>query len=213
MSDSLDELIICSKCHKLHRRVKLPHKKVAKCSHCGNILYSSVADTMQKAIAFAITALTLFIIVNIFPILKVTIASEQTNLIVPEMVYIMFENGFIVIGSMLLIVVLLAPFIVLLSFITLGVLSYLKIYKHFARKIILFLIISRQWAMVDIFTISILVALVKLFGYAEIHFGVAFYALLLFVIVDIFFLKTIRPTELWIYFDRKYSDRKYSKGS
>lgn len=206
MSERLDDLVMCSKCHTLHKRVKLPHNKVAKCTQCGTMLYSNVADTMNKAIAFAITALTLFIIANLFPILNVSIAGVQTDLIIPEMIYRMFENGFIVIGSILFIVVLLAPLTVLLSFITLGLLSYLKIYKFLARKIILFLIISRQWAMVDIFTISILVALVKLFGYAQIHFGVAFYALLLFVVVDLFFLKTIRPTELWIYFDRKYSD-------
>jgi paraquat-inducible protein A len=206
LSERLDDLVMCSKCHTLHKRVKLPHNKVAKCTQCGTMLYSNVADTMNKAIAFAITALTLFIIANLFPILNVSIAGVQTDLIIPEMIYRMFENGFIVIGSILFIVVLLAPLTVLLSFITLGLLSYLKIYKFLARKIILFLIISRQWAMVDIFTISILVALVKLFGYAQIHFGVAFYALLLFVVVDLFFLKTIRPTELWIYFDRKYSD-------
>ena len=206
MSENLDELIICSKCHSVHKRVKLPPKKVAKCSQCGTLLYSNIDDTMQKAFAFAITAFILFIVVNLYPILKVSIAGVETQLVIPQMLYMIFENGFFVIGSILLTVVVLAPFIVLISFILLGILSNLRLYKRLARKIILFLIISRQWAMVDIFTISILVALVKLLGYAQIHFGVAFFALILFVIVDLFFLKTIRPVELWIYFDRKFAD-------
>jgi len=206
LSENLDELIICSKCHSVHKRVKLPPKKVAKCSQCGTLLYSNIDDTMQKAFAFAITAFILFIVVNLYPILKVSIAGVETQLVIPQMLYMIFENGFFVIGSILLTVVVLAPFIVLISFILLGILSNLRLYKRLARKIILFLIISRQWAMVDIFTISILVALVKLLGYAQIHFGVAFFALILFVIVDLFFLKTIRPVELWIYFDRKFAD-------
>ena len=206
MSEELDELIICSHCHKVYKRVKLPSKKVAKCGSCGTILYATIEDTMNKAISFALTALILFFIVNLFPILQVTITGITSVLTIPEMLTLLFENGFFLIGSILLIVLVVAPMTVLLSFIMLGILSSLKIYKPFARKIILFLIISRAWAMVDIFAVSILVALVKLFGYAQIHFGVAFYALILFVTVDLFFLKTIRPAELWIYFDRKFKD-------
>ena len=206
MSEDLDELIICSHCHKVYKRVKLPSKKVAKCGSCGTILYATIEDTMNKAISFALTALILFFIVNLFPILQVTITGITSVLTIPEMLTLLFENGFFLIGSILLVVLVVAPMTVLLSFIMLGILSSLKIYKPFARKIILFLIISRAWAMVDIFAVSILVALVKLFGYAQIHFGVAFYALILFVTVDLFFLKTIRPAELWIYFDRKFKD-------
>ncbi len=206
MSEDLDNLIICSHCHKVHKRVKLPSKKVAKCSSCGTILYTTVEDTMNRAIAFALTALILFLIVNFFPILKVTITGVTSVLTIPQMLRLLFENGFFLIGSILLVVLIVAPLTVLLSFILLGILSNLKISMSFARKIILFLIISRAWAMVDIFAVSILVALVKLFGYAQIHFGVAFYALILFVTVDLFFLKIIRPAELWIYFDRKFKD-------
>ncbi len=208
MRDKLDELIICRNCQKVHKKVKLPHKKVAICSECGAMLYSNISDIIQKAMAFAITALFLFIILNLFPILTVTIAGETIDLTVPEMLYQIFENGFIVVGSIMLVVLLLAPLITLISFILLGVLSHFKLYKKVVRKIILFLIISREWAMVDIFAVSILVALVKLLGYAQIEFGVAFYALILFVTVDLFFLKTIRPTELWIYFERSYSEKR-----
>ncbi len=206
MSEDLDNLIICSHCHEVHKRIDLPPNKVAKCRSCGTILYANVADTMYRAIAFALTALILFGVVNIFPILDVTIAGVQSVLTIPQMIALLFENGFFVIGSILLVVLVVAPFIVLISFVLLGILAKLKLYKQLARKIILFLIISRSWAMVDIFVVSIFVALVKLFGYAQIHFGVAFYALILFVAVDLFFLKTIHPTELWIYFNRKFQD-------
>jgi len=208
LRENLDELIICSHCHTVHKRIQLPSKKVARCRSCGTILYSNVKDTMNRAIAFALTAFILFLVFNLFPILKVTVAGVTSVLTIPEMITLLFKNSFFVIGSILLVVLVVAPLIVLLSFILLGILSNLKLYKSMARKIILFLIISRTWAMVDIFAVSILVALVKLFGYAQIHFGVAFYALILFVIVDIFFLKTIRPTELWIYFNRKFQDEK-----
>lgn len=207
MSENLDDLIICPKCQSVHKKIQLPHKKVAKCSQCGAALYANAQDVFSRGVAFALTALILFVIVNLFPIITVTIAGQTTALTIPSMLHRLFSDGFIVVGSIVLVVVVIAPLVVILSFVSLALLSYFKLLKKFSKHIILFLIISRQWAMVDIFTVSILVALVKLFGYAQIHFGVSFFALVLFLAVDLFALRTIKPIELWIYFERAYSEK------
>jgi len=207
LSESLDDLIICSKCQTVHKKIKLPSKKVAKCSSCGVTLYSNVEDIFKKTVAFSITAFILFVVVNSFPIITVTIAGQTTSLAIPSMLYRLFNDGFIVIGSIVFVVIILAPLTIMLSFVALAFLSYFQLFKKFSKHIILFLIISRHWAMVDIFAVSILVALVKLFGYAQIHFGVSFFALIFFLAVDLFVLKLIRPVELWIYFERAYREK------
>jgi len=208
LNENLDDLIICSHCESVHRRVKLPDKKRAKCSVCGAKLYTNVNNTFERAVAFSITALILFIISNLFPIIKVYIAGQESDLTILNMIFRLFNEEFYVVGSIVLVVIVIAPLVVMLSYIALGFLTYFKLFKGFAKHIILFLITSRNWAMVDIFTISILVALVKLFGYAQVKFGVSSIALLLFVIVDIFFLKSIKPIELWIYFHRAYDEKR-----
>jgi len=58
--------------------------------------------------------------------------------------------------------------------------------------------------MSDIFLISILVALVKLIGYAQIHMGVAFWALMIFVLIDLYIVKTIKVSEVWMMRQRVY---------
>jgi len=65
-----------------------------------------------------------------------------------------------------------------------------------------------KWNLTDIFLISILVALVKLVGYAQIHMGVAFWALALFVIIDLYLTKQIRLTEIWMLRKRIYDKEK-----
>ncbi len=207
MSENLDDLIICSHCGTLHKKVELPEKKVARCSVCGKKLYSNVEDTFKKAIAYSITALILFTIASMFPIIKVYIAGQESDLTIPGMLITLFNEGFYVVGSIVFVVIVIAPLIVILSYIALAILTYFKIFRGFARHIVSFLITSRSWAMVDIFLISILVALVKLFGYAQINFGVSSVALLLFVIVDTFVLKNILPVELWTYFNRAYDEK------
>ena len=185
----------------------MPEKKVAKCSVCGKKLYSNVEDTFKKAIAYSITALILFTIASMFPIIKVYIAGQESDLTIPGMLITLFNEGFYVVGSIVFVVIVIAPLIVILSYIALAILTYFKIFRGFAKHIVSFLITSRSWAMVDIFLISILVALVKLFGYAQINFGVSSIALILFVIVDTFVLKNILPVELWTYFNRAYDEK------
>ena len=207
MSVNLDDLIICSHCETIHKKVELPKKKVAKCSVCGKKLYSNVDDTFKRAIAYSITALILFIIASMFPIIKVYIAGQESDLTIPGMIVTLFNEGFYVVDSIIFVVIVVAPLIVILSYIALAFLTYFRIFRGFARHIVSFLITSRSWAMVDIFVISILVALVKLFGYAQIDFGVSSIALILFVVVDIFVLKNILPVELWTYFNRAYDEK------
>jgi len=96
------------------------------------------------------------------------------------------------------------PLLLMFSFITIGILGHLKLAKSFVRGVIAFIIQIKHWSMVDIFLISILVALVKLFGYAEVRFGISFVALILFVVVEMIALKSIKPVELWQFYKRIY---------
>jgi len=54
------------------------------------------------------------------------------------------------------------------------------------------------WSMADIFFISILVALVKLIAFGQIHIGIAFWALMVFVLIDIYITKNIQISEIWM---------------
>jgi paraquat-inducible protein A len=161
----------------------------------------------NRTLAFTITALMLFILMNMFPIMNVYIAGVKNPLTIPEMIIRVYQEGFYVVASIIFVVIVIAPLLVLLSFIMIAILTKFKKAKESVKILLIFLIKIRHWAMVDIFFISILVALVKLFGYAQIEFDIAFIALLLFILVDIFTLKSIKPVELWQYFNRVYSGK------
>ena len=201
----LDNLIICRKCFTLQKRVILKDKEVARCIECGELLYRNSKNIFNRTLAFSITALVLFIIMNLFPIMNVYIAGVKNSLTIFEMILRVYQEGFYIVASIILVVIILAPLLVLLSFIIIGILTKLKRGKEIVRILLIFLTQVRNWAMVDIFFISILVALVKLFGYAQIEFDIAFIALILFIIVDLFTLKSIKPVELWQYFNRVYN--------
>ena len=67
-----------------------------------------------------------------------------------------------------------------------------------SRRLLVGLSYMKPWSMNDIFLISILVALVKLIGYAQIHMGIAFWALVVFVLLDIYMTRYIHLNEIWM---------------
>ena len=202
----LDKLIICPNCHSVHKKVQLNGKRVAKCSECGEILYRNSKLVFERAFALSISALFLFIVANTFPIIKIYVLSQHSDLTIPDMILRLFNEGFIVLGSIVFLVLLAIPTLVLISFVLIGILTYFKLFKSIVKILIIFVVQAKEWAMVDIFFVSILVALVKLFGYVQVRFDIAFVALMLFVILDIFTLKSIKPVELWQYYQRVYNE-------
>ncbi len=202
----LDNLIICPHCDTLHKRKNLDGKEIAKCKECGYLLYRNSKRVFYKAFSFALTSFFLLIVAIFYPILNVIIAGEKNSLSIIKMINKLFNENYIILGSIILTVLIISPLAVLFSYIIIGVLTYLKKGKNIVRFLIVFLIQMDKWAMLDIFLVSILVALVKLFNYATIEFGVSFIALILFIIVDFLTLKSIRPVELWQYYKRIYED-------
>jgi len=65
--------------------------------------------------------------------------------------------------------------------------------------------------MSDIFLISVLVAIVKLFALVQIHIGISFWALIVFVFIDTYITRNIHLGELWRVREELYSDSE--KGS
>jgi paraquat-inducible protein A len=70
--------------------------------------------------------------------------------------------------------------------------------KRLTKELLILLAHIQPWSMTDIFLISILVALVKLIGYAQIHIGIAFWALMAFVLIDLYIVKRIHLFDIWM---------------
>jgi len=70
--------------------------------------------------------------------------------------------------------------------------------KQLTKELLILLSHISPWNMADIFFISILVAIVKLIAFGEIHIGISFWALMVFVLIDIYITKSIKLTEIWM---------------
>ena len=193
----LDRLIICPKCHTIHQKVEIPKGKSAKCDKCGRILYHYDVRILNHGLALGITGLLLFFVSNLFPLVRVEMLGHEQHVTIISMVFSLFENGFYVVGVVVAFMVFIFPLMILVVYIMINWLMMQHRGAQLTKELLILLSKLLPWNMLEIYLVSILVALVKLVGLMQIHFGLSFWALALFVLLDIYLSKSIRIGEFW----------------
>jgi paraquat-inducible protein A len=120
----------------------------------------------------------------------------------------LFESGFYIVGVICALLIFVFPFMIFSINILIFTLFKMKKGEKIIKELLILLAHIKPWSMGDIFLISILVALVKLIGYAQIHMGISFWALIFFVLLDLYITKTIHISEMWILRKRIFLERK-----
>ena len=203
----LDNFIICKKCDTLHHKKRLKISAVAKCTECGSVLYRQHKNLLDYGLAMGVSALILFIIANAFPIVNIELRGVEQNISLPSVLLSLFENGFYLVGIFCSLVIFVFPFTLLIIYIWIMWLMSTRRAEWLTHKLLIVLAKLLPWNMTEIFLISVFVALVKLIGYAQIHFGISLYALIVFVAFDLYLTKSISIDELWRAKKRLYGGR------
>ena len=193
----LDKLIICKKCHTLHEKVALKNKRRAFCSICDVLLYKRDDNMLHKTFSLVITAMISLFIAFAFTIISIDIQGLQQNLTLTSLFIVLIEHEQYVVGIMFMFLLVIFPITIIGA--TFLLFFFMKIQKagYFTKRLLILLSHLRPWNMVDIFFISLLVAMVKLFDIANIELGVAFIAFVLTLILDIIITKGISFHQLW----------------
>jgi len=196
-NQELDKLIICKKCHTLHEKIPLHNKKKALCSKCNVVLYQRDDNLLNKILALTIAAAISLIIAFKFTIITINIQGLEQSLTVYSLFNVIAEHQQYVVGMMFIFLIVIFPISIILSMLLLLLFMKLKKGSYVTQRLMILLAYIRPWSMIDIFFISLLVAMVKLFDYANIELGVSFMAFIFTLILDIIITKNISFYELW----------------
>ena len=195
--EELDNLIICKKCHTLHKRVPISENKKAFCSKCNILLYQNSTNTLDRTLALVIAAAISLFITFKFTIITINIQGLEQSLTLYALFMVILEQQQYIVGMMFIFLIVIFPITIISSMLILLTLMKFKKGKYLTQRLLILLAHVRPWSMVDIFFISLLVAMVKLFDYAYIELGVSFIALIFTLILDIIITKKISFNELW----------------
>ena len=196
--DALDNYIICHRCFTLQEEHPLKDGNSAYCAGCGGILYRYDSRLIDHALAWSITGFIFFLLANAFPLLQIDILGTNQFITLPKTIFALFDYGFYLVGFLCLFLILIFPFMIFTINIVLFSLLKLRKGRKVTKELLILLSHISPWSMADIFFISLLVALVKLIAFGQIHIGVSFWALMAFVMIDLYISKSIRIPEIWM---------------
>jgi paraquat-inducible protein A len=196
--DELDNLIICQQCFTLHEEVPIKDGSKACCTECGGILYRYDSKLVDHGLSMSIAGLIFFILANAFPLIQIDILGSEQFITLPKTIFSLFESGFYLVGFLCLFLILVFPLMIFMINILLFTLLKLERGVQMTKELLILLSHITPWSMADIFFISILVALVKLVAFGQINIGVAFWALMIFILIDVYITKRISLFELWM---------------
>lgn len=186
-----------------------------QCPRCGSSLHSRKVNSLSRTWALVIAALILYVPAMVLPITKVSsLGTEQSDTIMSGVV-LFIQMGSWEIALVIFVASIIVPMMKLLILVYLLISVQKKIPGRQRDRTKLYRITEfvGRWSMVDIYVVTILVALVNLGLIADIDAGPAALYFAAVVIITIFAARAFDPRLLWDDSDQGYleSDGKYDE--
>lgn len=199
----LENIVICPVCQTEQKRVEISENEEARCIACNALLYKKFFHLEHSVLALSIGALVLFLLANLFPLISINLGGFQSSITLLGAIMRLFDGGYIFIALFCSLVLIIFPLLLMLFF---ALFALLYIFHDDRSKYFLTLAtLLEKWSMLDIFFVAILVAMVKIVQYADIAFGLSFWAMMGFLAIDIYLNRFLRIQWLWDMWERRFA--------
>lgn len=190
-------LVSCRCCHLLFRKRK--HAEAMKCPRCGSRAFQRKPASMQRTWALVLAAFVFYIPANVLPITTVvSFGSVQSDTIMSGVIYFIL-TGMWPIALVIFVASVFVPLakLMILVFLLLTI-QFRSTWRPRDRTRLYRLTeVIGRWSMVDIFVVTILVALVNLGAIATVHAGPAAVYFSAVVIITMFAAMSFDPRLIW----------------
>jgi len=171
----------------------------AHCPRCDARLHSRKPNSLNRTFALLIAAAVLYVPANVYPILTlISFGQATTNTIIGGVIELA-KAGQWTIAIIVFVASVFVPIFKIIALLLLVVSVRLKKTRALKHRSVLYRFTEfvGRWSMIDIFMISILIALVKLQSLATVTAGPGAIAFAAVVIVTMFAAMTFDPRLIW----------------
>ena len=174
-------------------------QQVKKCRRCGGTLHSRHKDSLNRTCALLIAAMILYVPANLLPItLTTALGSTEGDTIMQGVIYFLFSGDWPV-----ALVIFTAS--ILVPLLKMAALTYLlvSVQRHSSHrpldrtKIFRMVEFVGRWSMIDVFVVTIMVALVQLGAVATIQAGSGAIFFCAVVIITMLAAESFDPRLIW----------------
>lgn len=194
---SAQTLIACHECDLLQHETPLPPHGIARCRRCGAELYRDHPNSLDRALAYTLGAIILFMVANAFPILGLKVRGEIVQTTLFGGVRALYRENMRLVAGLVFVTTIIMPLTQLAG------LAYLLLPLKFKRiprwvaPAFRILVFARTWSMVEVFMLGVLVALVKLSNIAGVVPGIALWSFGVLMLLLAAATSSFDPRALW----------------
>jgi paraquat-inducible protein A len=192
-------LLSCQTCHLLSRKPNDSEKIATYCPRCGERLHGRKPESLSRTWSLVIAAIIFYIPANMLPIMTVTsLGKVQSDTIISGVLYFI-KTGMWPIALVIFVASVFVPILKLIILVYLLISVQIKSVWHPRDRTRLYRTIEAigRWSMVDIYVVTLMVALVKLGALADIEAaqGAIYFAAV--VVITIFAAMSFDPRLIW----------------
>jgi len=193
----LDQLIACHECDLLMLKPHVGHGQKASCPRCGFSLIVHRAAMERRSLALVLTALLLFIPANFLPIMHLALLGQTTQDTVWSGVQALYETGMWHVALVVLLSSLVIPLCKLLC--QLFVLVSIRTRRGLPQARALYRTYQhlREWGMLEVYLMGILVSIVKLVSLAELQVSIGLACFVGLLLAQVWLEATMSPHQVW----------------
>jgi paraquat-inducible protein A len=195
----METILACETCGLVQSVDELETGTIAECSRCRSIIDNRKINSLGRTAAFSLAALILYIPANIYPILRMNYYGAYSENTVWEGCVNLFKDGQWFVAGIVFLASILIPFFKLLGLFFLVITTKLRSARGRQQRTWIYKIIAviGPWAMLDVFLLSVLVALVKLQQIATVLPGRGLLAFTGVVLLTILASASFDPKLIW----------------
>jgi paraquat-inducible protein A len=193
----LSDLIACHECDLLMHKTTLSSGEKAQCPRCGYELYAHRQNVVQRGLALTIAALLLYIPANFLPIMQLDLLGQSSRDTVWSSVEALFDTGMHGVAAVVFLCSMGIPLLKLFCqlFVLLSIqfdtgrshgLHLYRTYHHL-----------REWGMLEVYFMSVLVAIVKLADMAALSIGLGLVCFIGLLLVQVWLEIVMPPHQIW----------------
>lgn len=202
-------LIQCHDCHLLSRAASIPPGHQARCPRCNAPLHRRKPASLSRAAALTLAAGLLYIPANALPIMTVVSLGQGEPDTILSGVMMLIAAGMWPIALVVFVASIAVPMLklIILTYLLLSVRRRSR-WRPRDRTVMYRLTEAvGRWSMIDIFMISILVALVNLGNIASIYVGPGAIAFAAVVVITMFAAMSFDPRLIWDVIDNPHESK------
>jgi paraquat-inducible protein A len=193
-------VVSCDTCGLVQAMDRLPPGAAAECTRCGSFIAAgSSRSRLEVVAALSLAALVLYVPANTYPILKMYLHGSYSESTVWDGVVTLITHSEWAVAVIVFLASMVIPLVKLAGLFALVLTARMGWSRHLRERTWLYKFIDAigPWAMLDVFLLAVLVALVKLSSWAKVIPGPGLLAFTAMVVLTMLASAAFDPKLIW----------------